>query len=83
MPEHVLDQGWTGGDPGLTICVKHDRRSTFDREALIRAVRTDQAGESTFPEFLTASWHQGWSGTTSISRRERSYVEAYPAVEIE
>jgi uncharacterized protein YbcV (DUF1398 family) len=28
----------------------------FDREALIQALRTDQAGESTFPEFLAASW---------------------------
>src|SRR5215475_12520508 len=28
----------------------------FDRDALIKALRTDQAGESTFPEFLAASW---------------------------
>src|SRR5580658_2895003 len=28
----------------------------FDREALITALRTDQAGLSTFPEFLAASW---------------------------
>src|SRR6516162_1694333 len=27
----------------------------FDREALIAALRTDQAGMSTFPEFLAAS----------------------------
>jgi len=32
---------------------------TFDREALIRALRIDQAGESTFPEFLEASWKAG------------------------
>jgi uncharacterized protein YbcV (DUF1398 family) len=31
----------------------------FDREALITALRTDQAGESTFPEFLAASWRAG------------------------
>ena len=31
----------------------------FDREALIRALRIDQAGHSTFPEFLAASWHAG------------------------
>jgi uncharacterized protein YbcV (DUF1398 family) len=31
----------------------------FDREALIKALRTDQAGESTFPEFLAASWQAG------------------------
>ena len=31
----------------------------FDREAMIRALRIDQAGESTFPEFLAASWRAG------------------------
>ena len=32
---------------------------TFDREALIVALRTDQKGESTFPEFLMATWRAG------------------------
>jgi uncharacterized protein YbcV (DUF1398 family) len=31
----------------------------FDREARIKALRTDQAGESSFPEFLLASWRAG------------------------
>ena len=31
----------------------------FDRDALISALRTDQAGNSTFPEFLDASWRAG------------------------
>jgi uncharacterized protein YbcV (DUF1398 family) len=31
----------------------------FNREALIRALRTDQAGESTFAEFLAATWRSG------------------------
>jgi uncharacterized protein YbcV (DUF1398 family) len=31
----------------------------FDRDALIAALRTDQAGNSTFPEFLAASWRAG------------------------
>jgi uncharacterized protein YbcV (DUF1398 family) len=31
----------------------------FNREALIAALRTDQAGNSTFPEFLAASWRAG------------------------
>jgi len=39
---------------------------SFDREALIRALRTDQAGESTFPEFLTASWRAGVVAMMSI-----------------
>jgi uncharacterized protein YbcV (DUF1398 family) len=31
----------------------------FDRAALIRALRADQAGETTFPQFLEASWKAG------------------------
>jgi hypothetical protein len=31
----------------------------FNREALIAALRTGQAGNSTFPEFLAASWRAG------------------------
>ena len=31
----------------------------FNGEALIRALRTDQAGESSFVEFLEAAWRSG------------------------
>lgn len=31
----------------------------FDREAVIKAIRTDQSGESTFMEFLQAAWDAG------------------------
>src|ERR1700734_393917 len=31
----------------------------FDREALIKALRVDQAGESTFPEFIESAWRAG------------------------
>ncbi len=31
----------------------------FNREALVDAIRTDQAGESSFEEFLLASWKAG------------------------
>ena len=31
----------------------------FDQDALIRALRIDQAGNSTFTEFLEASWRAG------------------------
>lgn len=63
----------------------------FDREGLIRAVRADQAGESTFAEFLAASWRSGvvrydvdFSGrtVTYYGCRGEEYVEVYPAVEI-
>jgi uncharacterized protein YbcV (DUF1398 family) len=63
----------------------------FDREALVRALRVDQAGKSTFPEFLRASWEAGVVGyeVDFAARTVRysgangeEYVEAYPAVEV-
>jgi uncharacterized protein YbcV (DUF1398 family) len=61
----------------------------FDREALISALRTDQAGESTFAEFLAASWRAGvvrydvdFNARTVayFGCNGEEYVEAYPAV---
>jgi len=63
----------------------------FDREALIRALRTDQAGHSTFPEFLAASWHAGVvrydvdlsaRNVTYYGCNDENYVESYPAVNL-
>jgi uncharacterized protein YbcV (DUF1398 family) len=63
----------------------------FNREALIAALRTDQAGESTFPEFLQASWRAGVVRyDVDFDRRTvayygcngEEYIEEYPAVEI-
>lgn len=63
----------------------------FDKEALISALRKDQAGESTFPEFLAASWHAGVIryDVDFIARtvayygcNGEEYVEAYSQVEI-
>jgi uncharacterized protein YbcV (DUF1398 family) len=63
----------------------------FDREGLIKALRIDQAGESTFPEFLAASWRAGVvrydvdfeKRTVSYyGCNDEEYVEAYPAVDI-
>ncbi len=64
----------------------------FDRDALIKALRTDQAGQSTFPEFLAASWHAGVVryDVDFVARtvayygcNGEEYIEAYPAVEVE
>lgn len=64
----------------------------FDRTALIAALRTDQAGESTFPEFLAASWRAGvvryevdFAARTVAyyGCHGEEYVEAYSAVEVE
>ena len=63
----------------------------FDREMLIRALRIDQAGESTFPEFLASSWRSGVvrydvdfeeRTVTYYGCNGEEYAEAYPAVEI-
>jgi uncharacterized protein YbcV (DUF1398 family) len=63
---------------------------TFDQNALLRALRADQAGESSFPEFLKASWEAGViSYDVDLQNRKvtyygalgEAYVEAYPSVE--
>ncbi|MGA8028850.1 MAG: DUF1398 family protein [Bryobacteraceae bacterium] len=63
----------------------------FDRDALIAALRIDQAGKSTFPEFLEASWRAGvvrydvdFAARTVayFGCNGEEYIEAYPAVEI-
>ena len=63
----------------------------FDRDALIRTLRIDQAGDSTFPEFLEASWRAGvvryevdFAARTVVylGCDGEEYIEAYPAIEI-
>lgn len=63
----------------------------FDREALIKALRIDQSGQSSFPEFLKASWEAGVVNyvvdfekrvVTYYGVLSESYSENYPAVEI-
>jgi uncharacterized protein YbcV (DUF1398 family) len=65
---------------------------TFNREALIIALRIDQAGESTFAEFLEASWCAGVvSYEVDLAARTVAYngcngevyIEAYPAVTLD
>ena len=64
----------------------------FNREALITALRTDQAGKSTFPEFLMASWRSGvvryevdFAARTVAyyGCHGEEYIEEYPGVEVE
>lgn len=63
----------------------------FDREALIRALRIDQSGQSTFPEFLASTWAAGvvrydvdFAARTVAyyGANGEEYVEDYPAVSI-
>jgi uncharacterized protein YbcV (DUF1398 family) len=61
----------------------------FAQDALVKALRRDQTGFSTFPEFLMAAWRAGVvryevdfiARTVSyFGCRGESYVEDYPAV---
>jgi len=63
----------------------------FDPDALIAALRTDQAGNSTFPEFLAATWRAGVvrydvdfaaRKVAYYGARGEEYVEDYPAVHV-
>jgi uncharacterized protein YbcV (DUF1398 family) len=63
----------------------------FNREALIKALRTDQAGNSTFPEFLEATWRAGvvrydvdFAARTVAyyGCNGEEYIEEYPAVTV-
>jgi uncharacterized protein YbcV (DUF1398 family) len=63
----------------------------FNEEALIKALRVDQAGESTFPEFLDSSWRAGVVSyyvdleATTVAYRGcngEEYIEAYPVVTV-
>jgi uncharacterized protein YbcV (DUF1398 family) len=63
----------------------------FDQQALITALRIDQAGKSTFLEFLLASWHAGVVRyDVDLAARTvtyhgcygETYIEQYPAVEV-
>lgn len=65
---------------------------SFDREALITALRIDQAGESTFLEFLEASWRCGVISydvdftsrtVTYYGCNSEAYTEAYPPVTLD
>lgn len=63
----------------------------FSRDALITALRTDQAGESTFSEFLFSAWKAGVVSydVDFVARKVEyfgsageSYVESYPAASL-
>lgn len=64
----------------------------FDPEALVAALRLNQAGLGTFPEFLEASWRAGvvryevdFAGrkVTYCGCNGEEYIETYPAVEVD
>jgi uncharacterized protein YbcV (DUF1398 family) len=63
----------------------------FDEAALITAIRTDQQGRSTFPEFLQGAWKAGVVSydadfvgrrVTYFGANGETYREDYPQVEV-
>ena len=87
---YIMDHG-SVANVGTPLASGFADIPAFDRDALIRALRTDQAGNSTFPEFLMASWKAGVvryevdfeaRTVTYFGCRGESYVETYPEVNI-
>lgn len=85
MEDSTLIQQGTPLVLGMTVA------PSFNEQALVKALRTDQVGESTFPEFLMATWNSGvvtyevdFSAHTVsyYGARGESYVESYPAVDV-
>jgi uncharacterized protein YbcV (DUF1398 family) len=76
---------------GVPLATGLHEVSKFDRNALITALRTDQQGKSTFPEFLQSAWKAGVVGydvdfaarkVTYFGADGEFYLEEYPAVEL-
>ncbi len=76
---------------GEPLCTGMVDVAPFDREALVAALRSDQAGETTFPEFVRGCWEAGvvWYDVDLHARTcsyygadGAGYTEAYPAVDI-
>lgn len=77
--------------PGMRLVNTTADIAIFDRDALIKAIKVDQAGESSFPEFLKSAWEAGViSYVVDFEQRivtyygvcNESYSENYPAVEL-
>jgi uncharacterized protein YbcV (DUF1398 family) len=77
------------GEPLLTGTAEV---SSFNRDAVITALRTDQAGDSTLPEFLEAIWHAGViryvvdldaRTVTYYGSTGENYVESYHHVQVD
>jgi uncharacterized protein YbcV (DUF1398 family) len=65
--------------------------AAFDQAGLVRAIRSDQAGETTLAQFLEATWRAGVvryecdfdaRTVTYYGANDETYVEAYPTVDL-
>lgn len=86
-----LTEKGTVVDQGIPLVTGMADVPPFNRDALITALRADQAGESTFPDFLDATWRAGVvkfdvdflaRTCTYYGVGDERYVESYPAVDV-
>lgn len=77
--------------PGTPLVTEPADVPAFDKSGFIQALRKDQAGEISFPEFLKLSWEAGVVAynvnfedrtCTYFGAQGETYVEEYPAVEV-
>lgn len=87
---YLMDEG-SVVQQGAPLVMGTHEIPKFDREALIKALRIDQEGRSTFPEFLHSSWNAGIIGydvdfigrkVTYYGSNGETYLEEYPAVDL-
>ncbi len=78
-------------DQGVSLISGMSSIPAFHQDALISALRADQDGKSSFPEFLMAAWKAGTvrydvdfleRTVTYYGARGEQYQESYPAVEV-
>jgi uncharacterized protein YbcV (DUF1398 family) len=88
---YLMDNGSSVVTQGTPLVTGTADVPKFDRDGLIAALRADQAGKSTFPEFVSASWRAGvirydvdFNARTCryYGSNDEEYVEEYPAVEV-
>ena len=91
MSMYLMNDGEYIINQGTPLVVGMIEVPKFDEESIIKASRIDQAGESTFPEFLNAIWSAGaWGYDVDFNKRIVTYMgskgeqyrESYPAVEV-
>ncbi len=87
---YILNDGVVVHQGASLVSGIHDVPN-FNEEALITAIRKDQAGQSTFPEFLSATYTAGVTKydvdftlrtVTYYGARGECYTESYPPIEL-
>jgi uncharacterized protein YbcV (DUF1398 family) len=87
----IVSDGTSLVNQGAPLVTSVGETHSFDQESLIKAIRRDQAGESTFQEFLVSAWNAGVVGyvvdfeqrtVTYLGANDETYTEAYPVTDV-